>query len=156
MIGRCCQSCGVFSDRSPSCRGLPQGRMHDTQTLHVQESYISPYLGESGRFSTRARDRAWSEGVGGDSCAKVLKATVVSAVLLRWLMKRPVSLERLASLVSVCFFIEKTVVAESPSAVVTATVVAAPLNIMSTLYTYCCVFCVPCVWAHRVSAANHT
>ena len=39
----------------------------------------------------------------------------MSAVLLRWLMKRPVSLERLASLVSV-FLIAKTVVAESPSA----------------------------------------
>ena len=78
----------------------------------------------------------------------------MSAVLLRWLMKRPVSLERLASLVSVCFFTEITVVAESPSAVVTATVVAAPLNVMSTLYTYCRVFCVPCVWAHRVSAAT--
>ena len=77
--------------------------------------------------------------------AKVLEATVVSEVLLRWLMKRPVSLVRLASLVSVCFFIAKTVVAESPSAVVTATVVAAPFNFKSTVYTYCRVFCVPCV-----------
>ena len=83
--------------------------------------------------------------------AKVLEGTVVPAVLLRWLMKRPVSLERLASLVSVCFFIATTVVAESPGAVVTATVVAAPLNFKSTLYTYCRLFCVPCVWAHRVS-----
>ena len=45
--------------------------------------------------------------------AKMLEATVVSAVLLKCLMKRPVSLERLASLVSVCFFIAKTVVASS-------------------------------------------
>ena len=41
MIRRWCQSCGVCSDRSPSCRGLPQGRMHGTRTLHVQESYTT-------------------------------------------------------------------------------------------------------------------
>ena len=76
--------------------------------------------------------------------AKVLEETVVPAVLLRWLMKRPVSPERLALLVSVCFFIATTVVAESPGAAVTATVVAAPLNCKSTLYTSCRVFCVPC------------
>ena len=56
--------------------------------------------------------------------AKVLEVTVVSAVLLRWLMARPVSLERLGSLVSFCFIIPKTVVAESPGAAVSATVVA--------------------------------
>ena len=76
--------------------------------------------------------------------AKVLEVTVVSAVLLRWLMERPVSLERLASLVIFCFIIAKTVVAESPGAAVTQAVVAAPLNCKSTLYTYCRVFCVPC------------
>ena len=54
--------------------------------------------------------------------AKVLDVTVVSAVLLRWLMVRPVSLERLASLVSFCFIIPKTVVAESPGAAVSVTV----------------------------------
>ena len=70
MIGRWCQSCGVYSDRSPSCRGLPQGRMHGTRTLHVQASYTRPYLGESGRSRARARDRAWSKGVGGDSCVR--------------------------------------------------------------------------------------
>ena len=87
--------------------------------------------------------------------AKVLEGTVVPSVLLRWLMKRPVSLERLPFLFSVCFFIATTVVAESPGAAVTATVVAAPLNCKSTLYTSCRVFCVLCVWAHRVSSANH-
>ena len=76
--------------------------------------------------------------------AKVLEAAVVSAVLLMWLMKRPVSLECLASLVSVCFIIAKTVVAESPGAVATASVVAVPLNFKSMFYTYCRVFYVPC------------
>ena len=68
IIRRYCQCCGVCSDRSPSCRGLPQRRMHYTRTLHVQESYTRPYLGESCRCRTRARDRAWSKGVGGQLC----------------------------------------------------------------------------------------
>ena len=80
--------------------------------------------------------------------AMVLEVTVVSAVLLRWLTERPVSLERLASLVSFCFIIAKTVVAESPGAAVSATVVATPLNCKSTLYTYRRVFCVPCDFRH--------
>ena len=59
MIGRWCQSCGVCS-----------GRMHGTRTLHVQESYTKPHLGESGRSRARARDRAWCIGVGGYSCVR--------------------------------------------------------------------------------------
>ena len=38
--------------------------------------------------------------------AKVLEVTAVSAVLLRWLMERPVSLEPLASLVRFCHHCE--------------------------------------------------
>ena len=81
--------------------------------------------------------------------AKVLEVTVVSAVLLRWLMVRPVSLERVASLVSYCYIIPKTVVAESPGAAVSATVVATPLNCTSALYTYCHMFFVPCDFRQR-------
>ena len=136
MIGRWCESCGALTVH-PSCTGLPQGRMHGTRTLHVQESYTRPpYLGESGGSRVRAREIVHG--------AKVLEAIVVSAVLLRWLLKSPVSLERLSSLVSFCFITAKTVVAGSPGAAVTATVVAAPLNCKSTLYTYCRVFCVHC------------
>ena len=135
MIGRWCQSCGVCSDRSPSCRGLPQGRMHGTR-LFTSKSRTQDHT-----LANLAGPDRGHEIVHG---AKVLEVTVVSAVLLRWLMKRPVSLERLASLVSVCFIFPKNVVAESPGAAVTATVVAAPLNCKSTLHTYCRVFCVPC------------
>ena len=78
--------------------------------------------------------------------AKVLEVTVVSAVLLRWLMERPVSLERLASLVSFCFIIAKTVVAESPGAAVTPTVGGSSAQLQ--------VFCVPCDSGKGTSAAG--
>ena len=75
--------------------------------------------------------------------AKVLEATVVSAVLLRWWTKKT-SLERLASLVSFCFIIpNENRRCRVTRAAVTASV-AAPLNCKSTLCTYCRVFCVLC------------
>merc|ERR1712136_543150 len=51
---------------------------------------------------------------------------------------------RLASLVSACLIIAKTVVAEAPAAAEDATEVGAPLNCKSTSYAYCCEFGVPC------------
>ena len=76
MIGRCRQSCGVRSDRSPSSRGLPQGR-----TLGLFTSK-SPTQGHTlANLAGAERDHEIVRG------GKVLEATVVSAVLLRWLMK---------------------------------------------------------------------